>query len=192
MSTVRSRALTALVVGAATTAYYAVPDLTRSRAVRGLVKTACTAVVVGVSLPATPAGVAELREQWQELKAGGPGGPDRSAALDNPVPDGTDPDGTDPDTDDPTREVATDAPGDRAGAPVAVAVAAGAAALAVSGVLTVVTERWIHRRAEARGAAGARLPHTRTGLVMGALSAALALLPEPDDRRPASGTSDAS
>ncbi len=40
----RARALAALVAGAATTGYYAVPDLLSSRAARGWVKAALTAV----------------------------------------------------------------------------------------------------------------------------------------------------
>ncbi len=60
-----------------------------------------------------------------------------------------------------------------AGAVAAVAVVGGAAGM-------VAAERWIFRRGQARAAAGARWPHTRTGLVMGAVAAGLALVPLPD------------
>lgn len=64
--------------------------------------------------------------------------------------------------------------------PVGAKVVAGAVgAVAVVGVVAgvVAAERWIFRRGQARSAAGARWPHTRTGLVMGAVAAGLALVP---------------
>ncbi|WNB84432.1 hypothetical protein [Cellulomonas sp. ATA003] len=47
----------------------------------------------------------------------------------------------------------------------------------------MAAERWVFRRGEARAAAGVRLPHTRTGLLLGVLAAGLALVPSPDDAR---------
>ena len=60
----------------------------------------------------------------------------------------------------------------------AVVVVAFAAALAGSVAVTVAFERWVFRRGEAHAAAGVRLAHTRTALVLGALTAAGALVPD--------------
>ena len=54
------------------------------------------------------------------------------------------------------------------------AVLAGAAL--GSAVLTVAVERWLFRRGEARRAQGARFAHTRQGLALGGLEAALTAL----------------
>ena len=56
---------------------------------------------------------------------------------------------------------------------------AGAGAVTLLGALRLVVavERWIHRRGQARAAAGRRLAHTREGLLYGALAAGLALVP---------------
>ena len=67
-------------------------------------------------------------------------------------------------------------------------VGAGVAVLGGTAAGIVAVERWIFRRGEARAAAGVRLPHTRTALVLGALSAALAFLPPPDVTSPADAT----
>ncbi|MBO3095055.1 hypothetical protein [Cellulomonas dongxiuzhuiae] len=58
-----------------------------------------------------------------------------------------------------------------------------AVTVAGSVAATVAFERWVFRRGEARAAAGVRLAHTRTGLVLGALTAAGGLIPEPSEGR---------
>lgn len=67
-----------------------------------------------------------------------------------------------------------------------VAVLAGVVAVggAVAGV--VATERWVFRRGQAREAAGKSWPHTRAGLVIGAVAAGMALVPLPDAPEPSS------
>lgn len=172
-----SRALTALMTGAATTAYYAVPDVARTRAARGWLKAACVAAAFAV-----PASLE--REMWQDARATWQ---DRAVA---PAPGSdvdTDTDATDADTD------ATDADGKpttvaewwRAASPrgksATVAIALGLTV--ASTALTVAGERWVFRRGETRAAAGVRFAHTRQGLVLGALSAALQLIPDSSERR---------
>ena len=51
--------------------------------------------------------------------------------------------------------------------------------LAGSVALTVAAERGVYAFSEKRAARGVRYAHTRTGLVLGAVGAALSLLPEP-------------
>lgn len=155
-----SRALTALVTGVTTAAYYAVPDVAHSRAARGWLKTAC---LVAGSFTMSPRlsgdTVRELRSSWHER--------------------------TGLDTADGTAEPTSAAERWSAASPRQKAVIAGtgAALVAASTALTVAGEKWLFRRGEARAAAGVRFPHTRTGLVLGALSAALALVPDPSERR---------
>lgn len=62
-----SRVLTAVLNGAATTAYYASPDLLRSRAARGWVKAGLTAVLVAGSVPDMRRGKAAARAAQAEL-----------------------------------------------------------------------------------------------------------------------------
>lgn len=145
-----TRVLNAAVGGLATTAYYATPDLIRSRAARGWVKTALLAVVLATSAP-------ELRRAREESLER------RRAAAEDPDREQVD-----------WREVwgATE-PRSRAAL-----VAGGAAALAVSVGSVVAVERGVFRRGERRRAAGVRFAHTRPALVWGALTTALALLPD--------------
>lgn len=66
------------------------------------------------------------------------------------------------------------------------AAAAGVVAVSVVGTVACVVagERWMFRRGERRAAAGKRFPHTGPALVYGALTAALGLIPPPEERRP--------
>ncbi|MGO1242345.1 MAG: hypothetical protein ACTMHU_13035, partial [Cellulosimicrobium funkei] len=58
--------------------------------------------------------------------------------------------------------------------PAGVAVAGAAAGLALATTLVVAGEKWVYRRGERLRDRGVRLPHTRVGLVVGALAVALA------------------
>ncbi|MCZ2261571.1 hypothetical protein, partial [Isoptericola sp. QY 916] len=75
----------------------------------------------------------------------------------------------------------------------AVAGAAAAAAVALAVTVAVAGEKWAYRRGERWRAQGRRLPHTRVGLVLGALAAvATALDPSISMVRPAEGETPAS
>ncbi|MCC2321380.1 hypothetical protein [Cellulomonas xiejunii] len=168
----RSRALNAALTGLATAAYYAVPDVTRSRAARGWLKAACLAAAGAANAvaPANRGGWRELRSTWQDgVAVDGDPGTDGTHRTDG-SPAGQGVDGSGVATDDAAPSTKT-----------AIAVG-GAVVLAASVALTIAGEKWLFRRAEARAAAGVRFAHTRTGLVLGALSAALALVPEPSER----------
>jgi hypothetical protein len=163
MSPTPARLLAATVGGAATTAYYATPDVIRSRTARGWAKAALLLVATAATLP-------DARATWQHKRTAEP----------TPLTSLTWQDAAD--------EV--EAPGDDAPAPSfrslparkqAVIAGVGAAVMAGSVWATVATERWLYRRAETRRVAGARWAHTRTGLVMGGVAAALALIPDPPE-----------
>jgi hypothetical protein len=181
----RSRALNAALTGLTTAAYYAVPDVTPSRAARGWLKAAClvAGVALAASVPESREGWRKLRSTWQEGVAGdGALGTDGALGADDAR-------GTD------HAPGADDAPGTRAvdgsaavtdedasaSRKTAVAVV-GVALLVASTALTVAGEKWLFRRGEARSAAGVRFAHTRTGLALGALSVALSLVPDPSER----------
>ncbi|MCC2333962.1 hypothetical protein [Cellulomonas wangsupingiae] len=172
MTTPKDRARAAVVSGLATTAYYAVPDLLHSRRARGWAKVACLVPVVAVSLPTS-------REEWDELRTSAR---DARAALAAAQDGGTEAAAQEGGTE----AAAQDDEAVRAGSSVRFKVAMGAAAavaLVGSTVATVAAERWVFRRGEARAAAGVRYPHTRTALVLGVLSAAVGLIPEPSESR---------
>ena len=163
MTTPKDRARAAVVSGLATTVYYALPDLLHSRRARGWAKAACLVPVVAVSLPTS-------REEWDELRTSAR---DARAALAQAQEEGTE-------------APAQDGAAVQAGSSVRSKVVVGAAAtvaLVGSTAATVALERWVFRRGEARAAAGVRYPHTRTALVMGVLSAAVGLIPEPSESR---------
>jgi hypothetical protein len=105
-------------------------------------------VKVAITGLAGAAAVPELRSAWAEardsLASAGPDDP-RTAAGPGPVPTRT----------------------------LAVATAAGIAALALSARGVVAAERWAFRHGQARAAAGRRLPHTGPALVYGVVAGAL-------------------
>lgn len=178
-SVIRSTAATtAFVVG-----WYALPDYVRSKPARTILKTAGLAAFAAL-------GIREMRagDTWQETVAavrgggtppwkrtdqalaeprtgsGHPGTDDDTAAPDAPAGSGWVP-GTPP----------TLAP-DESDRTSQVAALAGAGLVVVgSSVLTVVVERRVFRRNEARAACGLRLPHTRSALLFGALTALVAV-----------------
>lgn len=160
MTTPNARARTALLTGLTTTAYYAVPDVARTRTTRGWLKAACLAVGAAQTFPTT-------REGWQEL---------RPTWTDVPDPTTGDAEGAASDDD------ATDDAGRPSWLGRAAVVGVGVAVIAAGVAGTVAAERWVFRRGEARAAAGVRFAHTRTAVVLGAASALLALLPEPSER----------
>ncbi|MBO0898552.1 hypothetical protein J1G42_01060 [Cellulomonas sp. zg-ZUI222] len=168
MSTESARITAAVVAGVGTVGYYATPDLLRSRRARGWAKAACVLVV-------TAAGVPEAYRGWRATRDAAAGAP--GAGSDAGSPSG----GTVPDGADAPRGALSEAwrsvpPGWRA------ALTGGALAGAATSVaLTVGIERALFRRGEARRASGVRLPHTRTGVALGVLAAALALYPDPVD-----------
>ncbi|QCB92210.1 hypothetical protein [Cellulomonas shaoxiangyii] len=168
------RVLAALVTGAATTAYYATPDLIRSRTARGWAKTGLAAVVVAASIPDLRAAIAAQRERAADAQA-------LSADADGSAAP-TEPGGTGPDERAADENLTTDeATAPLRDVPLAVRVGVGAVVLAGSTVGTVAAERWIFRRGEALAAAGRPLAHTRAAVVLGLAMTALALIPDPPD-----------
>ena len=126
----------------ATVAWYALPDVVRSRPLRGLMK-------VGL-LGAMGWSLVSLMPEGDELP---------------PYDDETD--CSQEKTDDPLDGVTEAEPRE-------LAVLAGA--VLGSAVVTVAVERWLFRRGEARRAQGTRFAHTRQGLALGGLEAALTAL----------------
>lgn len=126
----------------ATIAWYALPDVVRSRPLRGLVK-------VGL-LGAMGWSLVSLMPEGDELP---------------PYDDETD--CSEAKTEDPLDGVTEAEPRE-------LAVLAGA--VLGSAVVTVAVERWLFRRGERRRAQGARFAHTRQGLALGALEAAVTVL----------------
>ncbi len=130
----------------ATVAWYALPDYVRSRPLRGLVKAGLLGVL-GWSMVAQLPEAAELPPYDDE---------DADCSKSSPVA-GEDPLGGVTEAD-----------------PAELAVLAGAAL--GSAMITVGVERWLFRRGEGRRAQGARFAHTRQGLALGGLEAALTVL----------------
>ena len=130
----------------ATVAWYALPDYVRSRPLRGLVKAGLLGVL-GWSMVAQLPEAAELPPYDDE---------DADCSKSSPVA------GEDP------LDGVTEAD------PAELAVLAGTAL--GSAMITVGVERWLFRRGEARRAQGARFAHTRQGLALGGLEAALTAL----------------
>ncbi|MFS0704698.1 hypothetical protein AB6N23_09275 [Cellulomonas sp. 179-A 9B4 NHS] len=174
----RSRVLAALVTGAATTAYYASPDLIRSRTARGWVKGALAAAGVAAGIPDMRAMIAAQ----QEKRAAGDA-PTGALRLDGTdLPDATGLDATDvvyrAVDENRTSDDGAPAPRDLRPALVGGLVVGS---LALSTVGTVAFERWVFRRGERLLAEGRPLAHTRAALVLGALMTALTLIPQEDD-----------
>lgn len=130
----------------ATVAWYALPDYVRSRPLRGLVKAGLLGVL-GWSMVAQLPEAAELPPYDDE---------DADCSKSSPVA------GEDP------LEGVTEAD------PAELAVLAGAAL--GSAMITIGVERWLFHRGEGRRAQGARFAHTRQGLALGGLEAALTVL----------------
>ncbi|GMA30800.1 hypothetical protein [Litorihabitans aurantiacus] len=149
-----------------TTAYFASPDVIRSRAARGVLKTALMIAITGIAV-----------RDWRESRA--------AAALAAPEHDGVGDAGHPGQPEQPeqpghpehtTADLIRRIPPERG----AVMAAVAGATFAASIVGTVATERWIFRRGEARRAAGARLAHTLPALAWGAVAGALSMVPDPE------------
>lgn len=183
-----TRALSATVAGVATTAYYATPDLIGSRTARGWAKAGLSVVIVASSVPdflaARAAARAEAEARAAAWAAEDAAGEAFADALGDEALAGTDGDGDDlPDNTLATTvedalermaEQADELPG-RAKAALA---GLGAGVVLGSAALTVVLEKWVYRKGEARAAAGKRWPHAGPAVLYGALAAAVALLPD--------------
>lgn len=173
-----ARTITALLTGLTTAAYYAVPDVARTRATRGWLKAACAAAAVAVAVPDARQAWTELREA-RALRASG-------GAFDSSRFDGTVLAGVPVATENVALSIpdhAEDDPAPSAGTHrTVVRGAVVTAAMVASTAGTIAFERWVFRRGEARAAAGARFAHTRTGLVLGALAAIGALFPDTDEK----------
>lgn len=168
-----TRVLTAVVAGVATTAYYASPDLIRSRARRGWAKAGLAAVITATSVPE----MLRSRAQQQAAQAHAAREAAAARAADGVhVTDGTD-------ADDVTEPV--DWRQLWSTMPTRGRVSVGAAAagfLGVSAAVVVGAERWVFRRGERRRAEGVRWAHTRPAVVWGVVSTVFALVPM-DERR---------
>lgn len=157
------------ITGLTTLAWYAVPDLVRPRWARALAKAGVLAGGVGLGVALTAEGrsavdgMREVRDELRDLRDA-----DESAAQDGEgAAQGTE--RGDRDDNVLAADVALD-DADRLPDPaVAGTVAAGALALAVT--IAVAGEKWAYRRGERWRAQGRRLPHTRVGLILGALAA---------------------
>ncbi|GED10791.1 hypothetical protein [Cellulosimicrobium cellulans] len=156
---------TVAIAGLSTVAWYAVPDVVRPRWARALAKTAIGTAAVVLTFTSTTEGT-EAREGVRSLRDAAR---EAGAAVADATPGPTTTDGA-------PREDNTWATTDDGTAPVpaGVAVAGTAAGLALATTLVVAGEKWVYRRGERLRDRGVRLPHTRVGLVVGALAVALA------------------
>jgi hypothetical protein len=158
------------IAGLSTLAWYAVPDVVRPRWARGLAKatvgTACLALTMTSTRDGQDAreGVRSVRDAVRASAEGAAGDARAEDGVDAEAPGGV-------------REDNTYAPdrGDQPlPAPPGVLVAGALGGLALAVTLVVAGEKWVYRRGERLRSRGARLPHTRVGLAMGAVAAALA------------------
>jgi|GEM_PF-351500 len=193
-----SRVLAAVVGGLASTAYYATPDVIRSRTGRGWAKAALTGVVLASSLPDLRRSLAENRARQadevadralRDLSVPGEAAPDDAAPDDAApgedvpgagVPGNTVPvaglPGVDPEDGEHVDWRALWSGMSTRGRVTVTATAALGTVLSVASVVAV--ERAVFRRGERRRAAGVRYAHTRPALLWGALTTVLALLPD--------------
>lgn len=172
-SVIRSTAAaTAFVVG-----WYSLPDYVRSRSARAALKAAGLVVFTALSArEAFASGTAQetvaLLRGRRVRPAGTPGLPTSTAGREADREDAS------------TGAVASQAAGVRHALDDDIGPDDGARAAALAGaglavvggtVLTVVVERWLFRRDERRASEGVRRPHTRSGLLLGVLTALVAV-----------------
>jgi len=158
------------IAGLSTVAWYAVPDVVRPRWARGLAKatvgTACLALTLMSTRDGQDAreGVRSARDAVRAAAEGAAGGVATEGGAGAEAPGGVGEDNT----------YAPDRPDEPLPGPrgLLAAGALGGTALAVT--LVVAGEKWLYRRGERLRARGARLPHTRVGLAMGAVAVPLA------------------
>ena len=145
--------------GTATTLWYALPDLVPSRAARSWVKAALATAVVGWS----------LRSSRPPLSEGAT--PSTDGAADGPASEGP---SLPPDD------------GDRVGwrgvVGLVVLVCAVLGGLVGSVVMTVASDRAVHRLGERAARRGASYPHSRHAVILGAAAAVSDLWIRPDSR----------
>lgn len=167
-----SRVLVAAVTGAATTAYYATPDLIRSRPARGWAKAGLAAVITAAAVPdlrkaRADASARRVRREQEARRAATTSEP-AEEPIEEPI----------------GLRDALDSMPPRA----RVVLGATAAALVAGSVaMTVAGERWIFRRGEVRRAAGRSWPHTRAAVVWGLIAGGLLLVPDPPEPQDATG-----
>lgn len=157
-----TRAAVAAGAGAVTAVWYALPDVVRSRAARGWIKTVLTVGTAAWVLafdalesdPATaPAKGAKRAKVATKAKGAKAKGAKAKCARKN------------------ARAAAEEYP---------VALGVGAVAfLGVTTALTVALERWLFARGERRRLGGVRWAHTRQGVALGVLGAVAALCDPP-------------
>jgi len=146
-----------------------------TRTSRRWLRAACVAAGMAVALPDARQSWTEMREA-RRLRAA-----DDGTTLDGARFDGTALDGTPVATENLAQSVLGDLEDTLTPPVTAGTVVRGAVVVAVgigSVVGAIAFERWLFRRGETRAATGVRFAHTRTGLVLGALTAAGALLPD--------------
>ena len=153
------------ITGLTTLAWYAVPDVVEPRWARALAKAGVLAGGLALGLAATSEGraavdgVRGVRDELRDLRAAEEGdGQGDAGAEDEDNVLLADPDGADPVPD-----------------PVVVG-AAAAGVVALVATVAVAGEKWAYRRGERWRERGLRLPHTRVGVVLGALAAAVTAL----------------
>jgi len=168
----------ALASGGLTFAWYALPDAVASRRARGVAKALLLVPLVAIGA-----------RQNARLEAAEPV---RTGVLETATPPG---DAPEPDDAAPPADAAQRGPGDAPAPPApdpapqvrladvlptdpakrAALVGVGLGLVAGSVWATVAGERALHRLGQRMAARGTRLPHTRIGLVSGALAAAMTL-----------------
>lgn len=172
-------ATTAFVVG-----WYALPDYVRSKPARTILKTAGLAAFAAL-------GIRDLRhdDTWQQTVATVRGGgtppwkrTDQALAEPRTAPGASTGPGETP------APASTLAPDETDRTAQAAALAGAGLVVLGSSVLTVVVEKRVFRRNEARAARGLRLPHTRSALLFGALTALVAVPDVWSSRAAESGT----
>ncbi|MGN7702894.1 hypothetical protein [Cellulosimicrobium sp. 22601] len=162
------------IAGLMTVAWYAVPDVVRPRWARALAKTAVATAGAVLTVTSTAEGrdaregVRSLRDAVRSPDDAG----DHVAAASTGTTGGP---GAEP-ADGAAREDNTNVPEREEPTPVPPGVVAAGAigGVALATTLAVAGEKWVYRRGERLRARGVRLPHTRVGLVLGALAVALA------------------
>ncbi|VXC05777.1 conserved hypothetical protein [Pseudoclavibacter sp. 8L] len=185
----RKRAILAAGQGTLTALYYATPDVISSKAGRGVAKTMLALGVAGLAaseydeLKLGKRGRTEDTDLLVQPAAQAPGeligGPGDQADAPHPLP-GERPQGEDEVDGKPqsfSQFWISLSPASR------VALGGLAAAAGIGSILAAVAgERWIYRFGERRAARGVTTAHAKTGLVIGGLTALMALIPPPEDK----------
>lgn len=185
----RKRAILAAGQGALTALYYATPDVISSKAGRGVAKTMLALGVGGLAA-----------SEYDELKFGTRNRSDDGDLLVQPAAQAPGEliggPGEQSDAPHPGSDERPQGEPDEDGMPQSfsqfwislspvsrVGLGGLAAAAGIGSILAAVAgERWIYRFGERRAARGVTAAHTKTGLVIGGLTALMALIPPPEDK----------